>query len=261
MTAETEPISPSCPSPVRRPVMLQGWQRLGSVHWPFDPEAVQRHIPPPFRVDTFDGAAWVGLIPFWMDRIRVPGLPPFGRLSSFPETNIRTYIVAPDGRRGVWFMSLDITRLVPTLVARVSYHLPYCWSSMSISSGSISSGSIEGSDGLVEYRSSRRWPRDRAFSRLALRVGDRVAPEDVTDLEHFVTARWALGSTWAGRPIWAKVDHEPWPLHRATVVDLDESLMTAAGLPHPEGEPIALWSPGVNVRIGRPRRLRDRARS
>ena len=245
MMLDAEPVSASCPSPVRRPVMLQGWHRLGSVHWPFDPVVVQRLIPRHFRVDTFDGAAWVGLIPFWMDRIRVPGLPAFGRLSSFPETNIRTYIVGPDGRRGVWFMSLDITRLIPALVARVSYHLPYCWSSMS----------IEESDGLVEYRSSRRWPRDDAFSRLSLRVGDRIAPDDVTDLEHFVTARWALGSTWAGRPIWAQVDHEPWPLHRASVVDVDESLMTAAGLPRPEGDPIALWSPGVSVRIGLPRRL------
>lgn len=250
MTTQVEPISAVCPSPVRRPVMLQGWHRLASVHWPFDPDAVQRLIPTPFRVDTFDGAAWVGLIPFWMDRIRLPGLPPFGRLSSFPETNIRTYITAPDGRRGVWFMSLDITRLIPTLVARTTYNLPYCWSAMS----------IEESDGRIEYRSARRWPRGEGFSRLALRVGERIVPDNVSALEHFVTARWALGSTWAGRPIWAEVDHEPWPLHRATVTDLDESLISAAGLPAAEGEPVALWSPGVSVRIGRPRRLQPNGR-
>lgn len=56
--------------------------------------------------------------------------------------------------------------------------------------------------------------------------------------------------------MWADVDHAPWPLHRAEVVDCDDSLVTAAGLPAPAGEPLALWSPGVEVRIGRPHRLR-----
>jgi len=251
MTTMVEPVTAACPHPVRRPVMTQGWQRLASVHWPFDPELVQRLVPEPFRIDTFDGAAWVGLIPFWMERIRIMGLPPLGRFSSFPETNIRTYIVGPDGRRGVWFMSLDITRLAPTLVARTTYNLPYCWGAMS----------IEHDSERIEYRSSRRWPDRTAFSRLALKIGDRITPDDISDLEHFVTARWALGSTWASRPIWAEVDHEPWPLHRAIVSDLDESLVEAAGLPRPTGEPVALWSPGVSVRIGRPRLVKARTGS
>jgi hypothetical protein len=228
--------------------MLQGWKNLASVHWRFDPSDVQRLLPPAFRVDTFDGAAWVGIIPFHMERIRVPHLPAFGPLSTFPETNVRTYIVDPDGRRGVWFMSLDVTRLIPALVARVSYHLPYCWSSMS----------IERSGDMITYRSQRRWPRSSATSVVSLEVGERIGDEAVSELEHFVTARWALGSTWAGRPIWAAVDHEPWPLHRAHLIECDESLFRAAGLPKPVDEPIALWSPGVEVRIGRPRLVRPR---
>ena len=45
------------------------------------------------------------------------------------------------------------------------------------------------------------------------------------------------------------VEHEPWPLHRATVRELDSNLVTAAGLPAPEGEPLVHWSPGVRTRI------------
>jgi hypothetical protein len=89
--------------------MLQGWHDLASVHWRYDPTVVQSLLPAGFRVDTFDDAAWVGLIPFHMRRIRLPGLPSFGPLSTFPETNIRTYIVDAAGRRGVWFASLDVT--------------------------------------------------------------------------------------------------------------------------------------------------------
>jgi len=242
-----EPISPECPHPVRRPVMLQGWRQLASVHWRFEPEVVQRLIHPSFTIDTFDGSAWVGLIPFWMERIRVPGLPAFGPLSSFPETNVRTYIVDEHGRRGVWFMSLDVTRLIPAVVARVSYHLPYCWSRMS----------IEQHGNSITYRSSRRWPAGDARSVLTVDVGDAIAAHDVSPLEHFLSARWALGSTWAGRPIWANVDHERWPLHRARVLSVDETMFAAAGLPGPVGDPVALYSPGVGVRIGRPRLLRS----
>lgn len=246
---EPESVTADCPRPVARPVMLQGWKNLASVHWRFPPAVVQRLLPPAFTVDTFEGDALVGLIPFHMERIRVPGLPAFGPLSTFPETNVRTYIVDPSGRRGVWFLSLDVTRLVPALVARVSYHLPYCWARMS----------IEQTASTVSYRSDRRWPRGAAHSLLTVEIGDRVTPDAVTDLEHFVTARWALGSTWAGKPIWAAVDHEPWPLHRVRVVDCDETMLAAAGLPTPSGDPIALWSPGVDVRIGMPRRLLPRA--
>lgn len=228
--------------------MLQGWHDLASLHWRYDPADVQRLLPAGFRVDTFDGSAWVGLLPFHMRRIRVPGLPPFGPLSTFPETNVRTYLVDPRGRRGVWFCSLDITRLVPTLVARATYNLPYCWARMT----------LDRAGDVWTYASQRRWPRTAAASRIQVRVGQRLAPDEVTDLDHFVSARWALGSTMLGRLRWAEVEHEPWPLHRAELVDLDESLVTAAGLPAPAGPPHVLWSPGVEVRIGPPRRPADR---
>ena len=55
--------------------------------------------------------------------------------------------------------------------------------------------------------------------------------------------------------MWAEVEHEPWPLHRAELLACDETLVAAAGLPAPDGEPLVLWSPGVHVRIARPRRV------
>jgi uncharacterized protein len=253
LTGHLEPITPEATRSVRRPVMLQGWYDLASVHWRYDPADVARLLPSGFTVDTFDDAAWVGLIPFMMRRIRVPGLPPFGRLSTFPETNVRTYIVDPAGRRAVWFFSLDITRLIPALVARVSYRLPYCWATMSIERS--------GPDpNRWSYTSKRRWPRGEAVSALTIDVGPPVAPENVTDLEHFLTARWALGSTLGRRLMWADVDHPRWPIHRATTSGIDPGLVTAAGLPYPAGDPVALWSPGVEVRIGRPRLVRQQSR-
>ncbi len=244
----SEAVLAANPRTVRRPVMLQGWHDLASVHWRYDPEVVQALLPDGFRVDTHDGAAWVGLLPFYMRRIRVPGLPAFGPLSTFPETNIRTYLVDPDGRRGVWFCSLDVTRLLPALVARATYRLPYCWARMS----------IEQDGDTWTYRSARRWPRGEASSAVRVRVGAALPAEEVAELDHFLTARWALGSRLGRRLLWAEVDHEPWVVHRAELLELDETLLAAAGLPAPTGDPVVLWSPGVEVRIGRPRTVARR---
>ena len=244
--ARLESISASPKHRIARPVMLQGWRDLASIHWPYDPALVQALLPDAYRVDTFDGAAWVGVIPYRMERVRLPGLPALGPLSTFPETNVRTYVVDPAGRRGVWFASLDVSRLLPAVVARVTYQLPYAWAHMS----------IERTGDELRYRSRRRWPRGGAASDLRVRVGAALEPCELGALDHFLTARWALGSTLLRRPLWAEVEHQPWPLHRAELIDGVETLIGAAGLPTPEVAPHVLWSPGVDVRIGAPRRLR-----
>ncbi len=235
-----------CTEPVQRAVMLQGWNDLASVHWRYDPAVVQALLPSGFTVDVFDGSAWVGLIPFAMRRVRLPHLPAFGPLSSFPETNVRTYIRDAAGRQAVWFFSLDISRLIPALVARMSYRLPYCWAAMS----------IERDGDVITYKSRRRWPRGLATSTVSLRVGAQVRPVEVDDLQMFLTARWALGTRFGRQLMWAKAWHEPWLIHAGELLSVDETMFAAAGLPAPAGEPVVLWSPGVEVRIGLPRRVR-----
>jgi uncharacterized protein len=241
-----EQITLETARPIHRPVMLQGWYNLTSIHWRYDAAVVQRLLPSGFTVDEYDGSAWVGLLPFEMRRIRLPFGPNgglgAGRFSSFPETNVRTYIVDKRGRRGVWFFSLDINRLAPTLVARGFYGLPYCTADMS----------IETVGDTVRYRSERSWPkRVDASCDLHVRIGSRIdVPPD--SLAAFLSARWALGSTFARTLLWAEIEHPEWELHSAAVIRCDESLVAAAGLPSPVGESIALWSPGVEVRIGRP---------
>lgn len=236
--------------------MLQGWHDLASIHWRYDPAVVQALLPDGFRVDTFDGSAWVGVLPFQMDRVRFPRLPAFGPLSTFPETNVRTYLTDPAGRRAVWFCSLDITRLITALVARASYRLPYCWATMTIEGSAAATGRPVVPGAVVSYRSRRRWPAADASTDISVRVGEAIAPADASDLDHFLSARWALGTTFGRRLMWADVEHPPWPLHRAELLRGDETLVTAAGLPAPEGDPYVLWSPGVDVRIAVPRRVR-----
>jgi uncharacterized protein len=220
--------------------MYQTWSWLTFLHWSYPPEMVQRLLPDSLRVHDFDGRAWVGVTPFFLEDLRTPVAPALPWFTSFPETNVRTYVVGPDGRDGLWFFSLDAGRLEPVLVARSTYGLPYMWSRMSV----VRDGPA------ITYRSRRRWPDPRpAASAVTVEIGSRLAPEELTQFDHHLTARWQLYTTLG--PVLARsdVEHEPWPLHRAVVRELRGNLVTAAGLPEPDGPPLVHWSPGVRTRI------------
>jgi uncharacterized protein YqjF (DUF2071 family) len=243
------PFSAQCPFTIDRPIMSQRWERLTFLHWSFDPSTVQRLVPEWLHVETFDGAAWVGAVPFFM-RVATPRGHPIAWVSHFCETNVRTYVRDHEGRSGIWFFSLDAARLGAVITARATYRLPYFWSRMR----------LDERDGEIAYTCRRRWPDPQtATSRIHIRIGDPFTTSDLNDRDHFLTARWVLFSAAGNRTRFARAWHTPWPLFRAEPIDIDHRLITMAGLPSPQGQPIVHYSPGVDVRIGRPQRYRPRA--
>ncbi len=103
--SERPAYGPNCQTPVGHAAMVQWWEEVTFLHWPFEPGAVQRLLPPQLAVETFDDMAWVGLVPFYL-KVGLPGLPSVPWLSRFPETNVRTYVRSADGASGLWFFSL-----------------------------------------------------------------------------------------------------------------------------------------------------------
>jgi uncharacterized protein YqjF (DUF2071 family) len=236
----------TCPFTVDAPVMRQRWERLTFLHWSYEPAVVQRLLPPWLRTDTFDGMAWVGLVPFFM-RVATAGGHGVPWLSNFCETNVRTYVRDPQGRAGIWFFSLDAARASAVAVARATYRLPYHWSRMRL----VTRGEE------IAYLCQRRWPAQRPVtSRVRISVGERLGAAELDDRDHFLTARWVLFSSAGPRHRFARAYHPPWPLYRAQVIMADDHLVAAAGLPPPRGEHLAHYSPGVDVRIGRPESYR-----
>jgi uncharacterized protein YqjF (DUF2071 family) len=227
--------------------MRMWWDELAFLHWSYDPDVVQALLPRGLTVETFDGRAWVGLVPFLL-RVTPPRTRPVPWLGVFPETNVRTYVVGPNGEAGVWFFSLDAARLLAVLGARLTYNLPYMWSQMR----------VEHRGDRITYETRRRWgshggrPR-HPTSRVALRIGEPFRSDELTDLDHWLTARWAMWFTPLGRKLWSRADHPAWPFHRAEVLELDDQLVTASGLSAPEGVPYVHWSASLEVRIGAPR--------
>jgi len=232
----------TCPFSIEHPVMRQRWERLTFLHWPFEPALVQRLLPDGLAADLFDGAAWVGLVPFFM-RVATPGGRQVPWLSRFCETNVRTYVRDARGRPGIWFFSLDAGRLGAVAVARTTYRLPYFWSAMRISGGSDE----------ISYRSRRRFAgRSAPASDVRVAIGAKYAGAELGARDHFLTARWILFSMSGSKHRFARACHQPWPLYRAQALRVDDGLIAAAGLPPPDGPPLVHYSPGVDVTIGRP---------
>jgi uncharacterized protein YqjF (DUF2071 family) len=200
---------------------IQTWRDLLFVHWEIEPSTLQAMLPRGVEVDTFEGRAYVGVVPFTMDRVRVGPLP----IGAFLEANVRTY-VRSGGVSGVWFMSLDAENGFMCWGARRMYALPYFKATMrcTIDGQSVAyssrrtEGRIEGKDASLDAR----WT-----------VLDR-APHAAASgtLEHFLTERYALFAPANGHGAKRlRVAHAPWPLYRARIDHLETTLLHAAGLP------------------------------
>jgi uncharacterized protein YqjF (DUF2071 family) len=237
-----QPLSDTSPEQVRRPVFRQRWGELAMLHWPVDPALVQPLLPAGTRPDLHDGVTWVGLIPFVMSEVRVLGLPPLPWLSRFAETNVRLYATDDAGRRGVVFRSLEAARLLPVLVAQAAYALPYRWARMSVDrrdDGALVYRTVaplaRAARGEQHHRRPARWAaRSRPAGAVPHRRVGAVRP--AAGRAHGVGARRAPAVAAAGRRA-ARARRRPGGRRRAAP---------------PAGDPHVLFSPGVDVRFGRP---------
>ena len=247
--APEEADRPDCrleaPVAVAHPAIHHRWTEVSFVHWSFPPDLVRPMLPNGLEPDTFEGAAWVGLVPFHLD-IRPALLPALPWLSHLEEMNVRTYVRTGSGDTGVWFVSLDAARLLAVAIARSILGLNYCWSKMAFTR----------TGDIVSYSAARRWPgRTRPAGSLAIQIGERLDLERMSALDRYLTCRWAFFCKPGGALRMGWVDHESWPLRRGRALHVDTGLLTACGLPMPDGEPVVHHSDGVRVRMSKPSRL------
>ncbi len=227
---------------VRVPALRARWLRQTFVHWPFPPDEVQALLPGELAVDVFDGAAWVSLTPFVMADVRPTGLPAVvPGLPAFTETNLRTYVRHPDGRDGLWFLSIEVA--CPLMLAARAVGVPYHQGTLRVSVD----GDGASYDGSTVSYSGSRWGGGPSY-RLAVSPGRPITP---SERDVWLTSRWRAYSRRFGRLWETPVEHEPWPLADAAVDVLDETLTSAAGLSAPDAEPLVHFSEGVrHVRLG-----------
>ncbi len=225
------------------------WHDLLFMHWPVPEDALRPLIPPALELDTFDGSAWLGVVPFRMESVRPRFLPEIPWLSSFPELNLRTYVTRRD-KPGLWFFSLDAHNPVAVRLARATFGLPYFDAQMSCEV-------VDSEE--VRYRSVRthRGAPPARFAASYRPAGEPFDPRPGT-LENFLTERYCLysaGVGGSGRVRRGDVHHRLWPLQGAEA-EVEELEMTARiGVKLPETEPILHYARCLDVVAWYPKRI------
>ncbi len=232
--------------PPGRPVMRQYWDHLLFLHWEVPAAEIARLLPPGLEVDTFEGKAYVGLVPFAMRGVRPARLPAVRGLSAFLETNVRTYVHARGQEPGVWFFSLDAANPVAVAIARIWFRLPYFHARMTLRAGEPGpSGGV-----VLEYGSDRIYPRGgTARTRIVAEASGPARPAGIGTLDYFLAERYLLYTRGAKGLLKGRVHHSPYPLRAAEVRSVEESSLAAAGIARPDADPIALYARGVEVDV------------
>ncbi len=212
------------------------WANLLFLHWRVDPAVMRVIVPGPLEIDVYDGSAWIGLVPFSMEDCEFRGFNWVPGTANFHECNVRTY-VRIEGKIGVWFLSLDAQSLLAVLGGRWDWSLNYIHSRFAVSrTGDVIDYSVD----------RRRGPWPAAHTRVKWRTGELLPPSVPGSLEHFLTERYWLFTRRRGRTMAGEVRHVPWPLRRAELLELDDTLIAAAGV-KVSGEPFVLASEHLAV--------------
>ena len=233
--------------------MRQKWHDLLFMHWRIPPQTLRPLIPRSLELDSFEGSAWLGIVPFRMTGVRLRGTPNIPGLSAFPELNVRTYVSA-GGKPGVWFFSLDAASAIAVAAARAWFHLPYFRARMS----------LEAHGDEIRYQSHRtrqRMPRCKqrhappADLRVSYEPAGKIFRAQPGTLEYFLAERYCLYAA-AGEKIYrGEIHHAPWPLQPATADVALNTMAASHGLELPPAPPQLHFARHQDVWLWPPERL------
>lgn len=225
--------------PTGQPLMHQSWGKLLFMHWPVDVAVLRPLIPSSLQIDTFDGTAWIGVVPFTMWDIRAfpPYFPRIPFLNAMHELNVRTY-VSSNREPGVWFLSLDCNNAAAVFGARKSYFLPYFNATID----------LRQHDNAIDYNLTRRDQPPANFSS-SWTIGKSLPITTPGSLPFFLTERYCLYSKRRSRVYRSRIFHEPWQLKTASIQTISSTMIESHGLPAPTGEPLLHYAEEISVDI------------
>lgn len=216
------------------------WHDLAFIHWPFPADAVRRLLPEGLELDTYEGQAWIGIVPFYMTGVGYPLLRNLGIFSRFLEINVRTY-VKKDGRPGIWFFSLDAASRFAVRYCRTVYRLPYYFAEMSLER--------EAGD-RIRYGSARRDRGDTSarFEGSYRPVGE-VYQSRPGDLDHWLSERYSLFAEGSRKRILrCDIRHRHWPLQKAEAEIRENTMLAPLRLEVPPPPPLVHFAKRLSVK-------------
>ena len=229
-----------------RPFLTAEWRHLVMLNYRVDEKLLQPYVPAGTELDTHDGACYASVVAFQFVGTRVLGIPiPFHR--DFTELNLRFYVrrtVNGPPRRGVVFIREVVPRRAIALIARIVYNEPYV---------TLPMRSVVAGDVRHEWKLGGRW-----HSVTAVPGGTDTAPLPGSHEEFITDHEWGYTRQRDGGTIEYRVQHDLWPVRRATNVriDADFSGLYGSTLGAALTEPVtAFVVEGSPVTVGKPVRV------
>jgi uncharacterized protein YqjF (DUF2071 family) len=230
----------AAPKTGARPIIVrQRWDAIAFLHWKMEPSVVQAVVPDGLEVETFEGSAWVGIVPF--RNIVTPPLVSVPRWT-YLEVNVRTYVRGADGTSGIFFFAFDVPYVWMVAGARALLGARY----------ELAATDVRTNGDAIRYRSVRTGRRGSMD--IVVRPGERIASSNETDLDRFLTDRFCLFSASPVGILRVDVPHTPWRLRTASASLVGQDLLSAAGLPTPDIAPLVhAADPITDARVLLPR--------
>lgn len=230
------------------PIMTQIWHDLLFAHWRIPIDEMRRVVPESLSLDTYDGSAWLGIVPFWISGFRLRGTPRIPGFSTFPEMNVRTYIRMGD-RSGVYFFSLDAANRVGVRAARWFLHLSYYDAEMS----------VENQEGWIVYESRRTHPGEPPVEFIGrYRPVGPPAPAAFDTLDYWLLERYRMFPTdRTGQAYVADIRHVPWHIQPAEAEIRMNTMTRPLGIALPDAPPILHYSKRQDVLAWLPEKIGD----
>ncbi|WP_261131574.1 YqjF family protein [Bacillus sp. Marseille-Q3570] len=192
----------TAPFPNHQWRLSQRWDHLLFMHFPVSTEMLRVHVPSSLELDTFEGQAWIGIIPFAVKDMRIRGLPKIPFYHSYLELNVRTYVTYK-GVPGVYFFSLDANHLPVVFGTRI-LSLPYFRAGMSMGM----------EDEVINYSSSRKGKTTGIFTGSYRPISEPFTPEGGS-LTYWFLERYLLWTENGKKLLRGDIHHERWMVTEA----------------------------------------------
>jgi uncharacterized protein len=206
----------------------QEWHETIFVHWAVNLDRLRQLVPAELEIELFEGVPWVSLVAFKVKKLGIRHLPAFPPISNFMEINFRTYVKYKQ-KSGIFFLSIEGSKLLSCLITKTFTRLPYRYSEMKSTK--------------TTFRSFNPKYQDSLEIEIAIKDKKKIK----TCLDSWLTERYALfQDTGKAKFIEIDIHHFEWPLHvarlKTDIVNYHRFSDLIYGRPH-----ITHYSPGVQV--------------
>jgi len=186
------------PLPQKKWKYFQEWHHTIFLHWEIPVYYIEEFIPNTIKLDTFNNMAWISLVAFDVENMRMRNLLPIPYISNFHEINVRTYVIK-DGIPGIYMFSIETNKIIDVLFTRLFVGLPY-------------------------QKSDIKWTQKRliskntdSYQRLDINIGKTKPLTEKTALDFWLTERHALYEASNNKLHRFDIHHKEWDLQNLDV--------------------------------------------